>query len=41
VSNILVAATAAFGPGISDTTIKAGIEALKAVPGRIERIDEG
>jgi UDP-N-acetylmuramoyl-L-alanyl-D-glutamate--2,6-diaminopimelate ligase len=41
VSNILAAATAAFGIGISDTTIKAGIEALQAVPGRMERVDVG
>lgn len=41
VSNILAAVTAGFGLGLSETVIKRGIEALREVTGRMERIDEG
>jgi UDP-N-acetylmuramoyl-L-alanyl-D-glutamate--2,6-diaminopimelate ligase len=41
VSNMLAAVAAAYGLGISPGLIKSGIEAVKGVPGRMERIDEG
>lgn len=41
VINALAAATTAYGMGVSLEHIKAGIEAVKAVPGRMEVIDEG
>ncbi len=41
VSNILAAVSAAYGLNIPNESIKAGIEAVKAIPGRLERIDEG
>jgi UDP-N-acetylmuramoyl-L-alanyl-D-glutamate--2,6-diaminopimelate ligase len=41
VSNMLAAATAAHSLKLPPTTIKAGIESVKGVPGRMERIDEG
>ncbi|MBN1430973.1 MAG: UDP-N-acetylmuramoyl-L-alanyl-D-glutamate--2,6-diaminopimelate ligase [Anaerolineae bacterium] len=41
VSNMLAAVAVARGLGISTGAIKAGIEAIKGVPGRMERIDEG
>lgn len=41
VSNILAAAGAAHGAGVSRRAIAAGIGALAGVPGRMERIDEG
>lgn len=41
VSNLLAAITAAYSLGISLSAIKAGAEAVKGIPGRMERIDEG
>lgn len=41
VENILAASAAAFGLGIKMGKIQEGIAALKNVPGRFERIDEG
>ncbi len=41
VSNILAAVSAALGLNIDPTAIRSGVEAVKAVPGRLERIDEG
>jgi UDP-N-acetylmuramoyl-L-alanyl-D-glutamate--2,6-diaminopimelate ligase len=41
VSNMLAAASAAFALGISLSAIKKGIEAVDAVTGRLERIDQG
>ncbi len=41
VSNMLAAASAAAGLGIAPTAIKAGIEAVKGISGRMQRIDEG
>lgn len=41
VSNILAAVSAAVGLGISAEAIKAGVEAVRTVSGRMERIDEG
>lgn len=41
VSNILAAAAAAYGLGLSPEQISAGVEAVEGVPGRMERIDEG
>jgi len=41
VSNILAAAAAASGLGIDSQSIRSGIEAVRGVPGRMERIDEG
>ncbi len=41
VSNILAAVTAAHGLGIAPQALCLGVEAVKAVPGRMERIDEG
>jgi UDP-N-acetylmuramoyl-L-alanyl-D-glutamate--2,6-diaminopimelate ligase len=41
VHNILAAAGAALGLGISPSKIKEGIEKMKGVPGRFERIEEG
>ncbi len=41
VGNILAAASVAVGLGIAPDAIRAGVEALRAVPGRMERIDEG
>jgi len=41
VSNILAAVTAGFGLGVSETVIKRGIENVREVSGRMERIDEG
>jgi len=41
VSNILAAVTAAHGLGIAPQAIRKGVEAVQAVPGRMERIDEG
>lgn len=39
--NILAATAAAWGLGISPEKIQEGVAALKQVPGRFERIDEG
>jgi UDP-N-acetylmuramoyl-L-alanyl-D-glutamate--2,6-diaminopimelate ligase len=39
--NALAAATCAYGMGISLEHIKSGLEKVKAVPGRMEIIDEG
>ncbi len=41
VSNALAAAAALFGLGESPDKVLAGLAALPAVPGRLERIDEG
>lgn len=41
VSNMLAAIAATHGLGISPAHIKAGIESLRAVSGRMERLDEG
>ncbi|HOA22766.1 MAG: UDP-N-acetylmuramoyl-L-alanyl-D-glutamate--2,6-diaminopimelate ligase [Aggregatilineales bacterium] len=41
VSNILAAITAAYGLGLPVEAIRQGVEAVKAIPGRMERIDEG
>lgn len=41
VSNLLAAITAAYSLGMSMSAIKAGAEAVKGIPGRMERIDEG
>jgi UDP-N-acetylmuramoyl-L-alanyl-D-glutamate--2,6-diaminopimelate ligase len=41
VSNILAAAAAAVGLGLAPDHIRRGVEAVRAVPGRMERIDEG
>ncbi len=41
VSNILAAVSACYGLDIPSDQIKAGIEAVDAIPGRMERIDEG
>jgi UDP-N-acetylmuramoyl-L-alanyl-D-glutamate--2,6-diaminopimelate ligase len=41
VSNILAATSAALGLGVDWATIQAGIRAVKAVSGRMERIHEG
>lgn len=41
VSNILAAVAAAHGLGIAPQAIREGVEAVQAVPGRMERIDEG
>lgn len=41
VSNMLAAITAAYSLGVSLSGIKAGAEAVKGIPGRMERIDEG
>jgi UDP-N-acetylmuramoyl-L-alanyl-D-glutamate--2,6-diaminopimelate ligase len=41
VSNILAAAAIAWGLGIAPEAIREGVEAVRGVPGRMERIDEG
>ncbi|MCS7055253.1 MAG: UDP-N-acetylmuramoyl-L-alanyl-D-glutamate--2,6-diaminopimelate ligase [Thermoflexales bacterium] len=41
VSNILAAAGAALAIGAPVEAIQAGVEALRGIPGRMERIDEG
>ncbi len=41
VSNALAAAALAFGLRIPPKAIKEGLEAVKSVPGRMERVDEG
>jgi UDP-N-acetylmuramoyl-L-alanyl-D-glutamate--2,6-diaminopimelate ligase len=41
VSNVLAAVAATHGLGIPPQAIKAGIEAVAGIPGRLERIDEG
>ena len=41
VSNILAAWGSAFADGIAPETIAAGIRALRAVPGRFQRVDQG
>jgi UDP-N-acetylmuramoyl-L-alanyl-D-glutamate--2,6-diaminopimelate ligase len=41
VENILAATAAALGLGLAPEIIQAGVATLKAVPGRMERIDEG
>lgn len=41
VSNILAAAAAAVGLGVDLATIAMGVERVRGVPGRMERIDEG
>ncbi|MBX3084367.1 MAG: UDP-N-acetylmuramoyl-L-alanyl-D-glutamate--2,6-diaminopimelate ligase [Anaerolineae bacterium] len=41
VENILAATTAALGLDVDAAAIKKGVKALKGIPGRMERIDEG
>ena len=41
VYNIMAAAGAALGLGLTREQVRAGIEALSGVPGRMERVDEG
>jgi UDP-N-acetylmuramoyl-L-alanyl-D-glutamate--2,6-diaminopimelate ligase len=41
VSNILLAAAAAFTLGVSDSHIQKGLQQLERVPGRFERVEEG
>ncbi len=41
VGNTLAAAAAAHGLGLPPAAIRAGVEAVRAIPGRMERIDEG
>ncbi|NDJ54909.1 MAG: UDP-N-acetylmuramoyl-L-alanyl-D-glutamate--2,6-diaminopimelate ligase [Chloroflexi bacterium] len=41
VSNMLAAAAAADALGVDPEAIKAGLEAVTGIPGRMERIDEG
>jgi len=41
VSNILAAAAASIGMGVSLPAIRSGVASLQGVPGRLERIDEG
>jgi len=41
VSNILAAASAALALGVSLDAVAEGVHAIKGVPGRMERIDEG
>ncbi|WP_281982210.1 UDP-N-acetylmuramoyl-L-alanyl-D-glutamate--2,6-diaminopimelate ligase [Azonexus hydrophilus] len=41
ISNILAAAGAALALGASPEAIQAGVAALRGIPGRMERIDEG
>ncbi len=41
VSNILAATATACGLGITVDAIRSGVEAVRGVPGRMERIDEG
>lgn len=41
VSNILAAVTACYGLGIPRHTLKQGVEAVRGVSGRMERVDEG
>jgi UDP-N-acetylmuramoyl-L-alanyl-D-glutamate--2,6-diaminopimelate ligase len=40
-SNMLAAVTTAYSLGVPLSAIKAGAEAVKCIPGRMERIDEG
>ena len=40
VSNVLAAATAALGLGITPQAIQAGVRALEGVPGRMERVSD-
>ena len=41
VSNILAAAAVGHGLGLPPEAIRAGVEAVRSIPGRMERIDEG
>ncbi len=41
VSNILAASAIAWGIGVAPEAIRDGVEAVRGVPGRMERIDEG
>ncbi len=41
VANILAAVAVGFGHGIGESAIKSGIAAVKAVPGRMEKVEDG
>ncbi len=40
-SNILAAVATVYGLGIAPAAIQAGVQAVRAIPGRMQRIDEG